>query len=96
MGFRDLYAFNLALLSKQGWRIIENPTSLIARMYKARYFPHTSFWDASNHVYASNPVFPSYSWRSIWASRDLLLKGMRWQIGSGVEIATWTEPWVSK
>lgn len=36
LGFRDLHAFNLALLSKKGWRIMENPTSLIARIYKAR------------------------------------------------------------
>ncbi|KAL0006736.1 hypothetical protein SO802_008238 [Lithocarpus litseifolius] len=38
MGFRDLKAFNLALLTKQGWRIMENPNSLVHRVYKAKYF----------------------------------------------------------
>ncbi|CAL8169219.1 unnamed protein product [Prunus armeniaca] len=31
LGFRDLYAFNLAMLAKQGWRLIQYPDSLIAR-----------------------------------------------------------------
>ena len=30
MGFRNLQAFNLAMLTKQGWRLLENPNSLVA------------------------------------------------------------------
>lgn len=90
LGFWDLHAFNLSLLAKQGWHILENPGSLIAPIYKARYFPQSSFLEAHD------PVFPSYSWRSIWPTRDLLLQGMRWQIGSGTEITTWREPWIPK
>ena len=40
MGFRNLQAFNLAMLAKQGWRLISNPNSLMAQIYKARYYPH--------------------------------------------------------
>ena len=40
MGFRNLQAFNLAMLAKQGWRLLSNPHSLIAWIYRAKYFPY--------------------------------------------------------
>jgi hypothetical protein len=39
MGFKDLSAFNLAMLGKQGWKFITEPESLVAHIFKARYFP---------------------------------------------------------
>ncbi|XP_019179252.1 PREDICTED: uncharacterized protein LOC109174470 [Ipomoea nil] len=36
LGFKDLRAFNLAMLGKQGWRFLTNRPSLVARVYKAR------------------------------------------------------------
>lgn len=54
MGFRNLQAFNLALLAKQGWRILTNPTSLVAKVYKAKYFP---FEDVLNSRIGSNPSY---------------------------------------
>ena len=46
MGFRNLQAFNLAMLSKQAWHILTNPNSLIARIYKAKYFPYSDIMGA--------------------------------------------------
>jgi hypothetical protein len=43
MGFRDLRSFNLAMIAKQGWKILTNPSSLVAKIYKARYFPNSFF-----------------------------------------------------
>ena len=60
MRFRNLQAFNLPMLSKQAWRILMNPCSLIARIYKAKYFPY------SDILGAKLGCNPSYAWRSIY------------------------------
>ncbi|PRQ29705.1 putative RNA-directed DNA polymerase [Rosa chinensis] len=89
LGFRDLHAFNRAMLAKQGWRIVQFPNSLIAKMYKARYSPETSFWEEEPHP------SPSFSWRSISEARSVLVKGARWQVGDGNDI--WIgDPWIPR
>jgi len=39
MSFKDLTAFNLDMLGKQGWKFQTEPNSLVSRIFKARYFP---------------------------------------------------------
>uniref|UniRef100_A0A2N9HN71 Reverse transcriptase domain-containing protein n=1 Tax=Fagus sylvatica TaxID=28930 RepID=A0A2N9HN71_FAGSY len=87
MGFRDLHCFNLALLAKQGWRMLTNQQSLFARVFQSKYFPGGSFFRAK---LGSNP---SFIWRSILAARDLLLKGIRWSLGNGKEVNIWKDDW---
>ena len=46
MGFRDLKVFNLALLAKQGWRLMQNQNSLFHQVFNAKYFANDTFLDA--------------------------------------------------
>lgn len=88
LSFRNLHLFNLAMLAKQAWRIVQNPSSLISQLYKSRYFPDGDFWSAPQSVN------PSYSWSSILSSRDILHEGSCWQVGSGHLIRIWEDNWL--
>lgn len=46
MSFWDLVKFNIILLVKQGWRLYSNPSSLMGRILKARYYPSSWFLEA--------------------------------------------------
>ncbi|GAA0173764.1 hypothetical protein LIER_27312 [Lithospermum erythrorhizon] len=81
---------NLALLAKQGRRIMTRQASLLYKVLKGRYFRHFSFLNAK---VGSRP---SFGWRSLLEGRKILLKGTRWRVGDGRSIDTWKEPWVPR
>ena len=47
MGFRDLQLFNKVLLACQGLRLLHQPSPLLCRVLKAKYFPNQSFLEAA-------------------------------------------------
>ncbi|XP_062014142.1 uncharacterized protein LOC133730599 [Rosa rugosa] len=71
------------------WRLIQNPNSIIARLLKAKYFPNCSFMEAE--VKGGD----SYTWRSIISGREVLKKGLRFQVGDGSGISVWKDPWIA-
>ncbi|KAL0316171.1 UNVERIFIED_CONTAM: putative mitochondrial protein [Sesamum radiatum] len=90
LGFREFRAFNQAMLAKQCWRVFTNPHSLLGRLLKAHYFPHSSFLDAS---LSSRP---SLTWRSLLSARPLMLAEIRWRGGSSRSIKVWASPWIPR
>ncbi|CAN0857898.1 LINE-1 retrotransposable element ORF2 protein [Linum grandiflorum] len=59
IGFRDLLGFNVAMLGKQGWKLLTCPNTLVSHVYKAKYYPKGDFLSATE---GSNP---SFIWRSV-------------------------------
>ncbi|XP_019168826.1 PREDICTED: uncharacterized protein LOC109164733 [Ipomoea nil] len=89
MGFKNMHEFNISLLAKQGWRILIKPDSLVCKLLKARYFPHSDFLDATlGHN-------PSYIWRSILAAQELLIMGIGRRIGDGRDTLIWGPAWLA-
>ena len=88
MGFRNLQAFNLAMLAKQAWRQLTNPSSLVAQIYRAKYYPSC---DVMGAKLGSSP---SYAWRSIYNSLEVIRRGTRWRVGNGKLIHIWEDKWL--
>ncbi|KAK1682721.1 hypothetical protein QYE76_043569 [Lolium multiflorum] len=88
LGFRDLHSFNMAMLARQGWRIIQAPDSLCSRVLRAKYFPN------GNILTAVDVPGMSYVWRSILKGMQLLKEGLIWRVGDGSQISIWSDPWL--
>ncbi|KAK3212709.1 hypothetical protein Dsin_017415 [Dipteronia sinensis] len=90
LGFRDLEAFNRALLANQCWRILKSPNSLAAKVLKGCYFKHISFMEAKNRPASS------FIWRSLCWGKEVLEKGLRWRVGDGTSIRVYTDKWIPR
>lgn len=89
LGFRDIATFSDALLAKIGWRIIQQPSSLLAQILLGKYARNSSFLECTA------PSSMSHGWRSILAGREILKKGLGWIVGCGDKIRIWQDPWLS-
>ncbi|CAA7014609.1 unnamed protein product [Microthlaspi erraticum] len=89
LGFRVIEDFNTALLAKQLWRLMDNPESLFAKVFKGRYFRNSTPLDPIRSY------SPSYGWQSIVSARPLVCKGLIKRVGSGSSISVWYDPWIS-
>jgi hypothetical protein len=89
MGFRDFHSFNLAMLAKQVWRLINDPESLCALVLRAKYYPDGDI------LKAGPKAGSSLTWQSILAGVTTFKRGYVWRVGNGEKINIWTDPWIS-
>ena len=74
-----MHLFNLAMLARQSWRLVQQPDSLCARLLKAKYWPKGNLWDVRE-----GPGI-SYTWRSLVRGLRAMEKGIIWRIGGWYE-----------
>ncbi|XP_019087479.1 PREDICTED: uncharacterized protein LOC109127334 [Camelina sativa] len=88
LGFRDLKELNLALLTKQLWRLLCYNESLLSRVLNGRYFRY------SNPMDVKKANSPSFGWRSMMSAKPLLQQGLRKNIRSGFNTRVWLDNWI--
>ncbi|KAA3466354.1 reverse transcriptase [Gossypium australe] len=88
LGFRNMAQFNIALLAKQGWRLLTYLDSLVAQVFKAKYYPNGDFL----HSRLGNSG--SYVWRSLWSSKAILEKRIFWRVGTSRDISVTNDAWI--
>ncbi|XP_059650064.1 uncharacterized protein LOC132295802 [Cornus florida] len=88
LGFKNMEAFNLALLAKMAWRMEVGDDSLLYKLFKKKYFSKCSFF------YSSVVPRSSWVWRSLQATKAVLRRGMIWRIGDGSCIDCWKDNWI--
>ncbi|XP_013608474.1 PREDICTED: uncharacterized mitochondrial protein AtMg00310-like [Brassica oleracea var. oleracea] len=89
LGFRDFQSFNIALLAKIGWRLLQNPECLLGKVLFGKYCQD------NNILQATDSSSMSHGWRSVLAGRDLLLENLGWVVEDGASINIWYDPWLS-
>lgn len=80
LGFRKFSTLNQAMLAKQFLRIQNSPNSLLARTYKAKYYPRNTLKESKPKPHHS------WTWRSITKPKCANLQQGRWIVGSGQQI----------
>lgn len=86
--FHNLHNLNVALLGKHAWRLLTQPNKLASKILTSMYNPNSSFLDAK---LGSNP---SYIWRSILKTQNLVKRGAACIIGDGRRVNVRKDPWL--
>lgn len=86
--FKNIHEFNIVLLGKQDWRLMKHPNKLVSKVFKVRYYSQGSFINAKiGHN-------PSYIWRNVIETREVLKHGLGCRVGNGATINILEDPWL--
>lgn len=89
LGLRDIQLFNQALLAKLAWRIVTEPSCLLARVLLGKYCHGKHFLEVDS------PQACSHGWRGILHGRNLLTENIGKAVGNGQTIRLWKDSWMS-
>lgn len=77
LGLRKAVDFNMALLAKLAWQVLNCPEKLWVKVIHDKYIKNGNFFTAPV------PSHSSWSWRSIVKRRVVIKLGGSWRIGNG-------------
>ncbi|KAG4211529.1 hypothetical protein ERO13_A02G109702v2, partial [Gossypium hirsutum] len=87
LGIRDLRLFNVALLGRQVWRLINCRDTLCYKVLSAKYFSNGDVFQPKSMDK------PSFAWQSIAKVAKVMYEGFGWTIGNGKSIKIWDDNW---
>lgn len=86
------YEQNKALLTKLGWRLVHDQTSLWARVLRSKY----KVGDLRDQSWICLKQNNSSMWKSVGTClREVVLHDLKWVLGNGRDIRFWTDRWLS-
>ena len=88
LGFRNLWDFNQAFLSKFGWWILTGKDCPCVNVLREKYKIHNNWLTHSCHGHAS-PF-----WKSLLGVKHIIAKARCIVLGSGDSIRIWSDPWI--
>lgn len=88
LGIKNPHKFNLSLLTKITWRLIENPDKLWSIILKNKYFPKCDPLDYKKKT------IKSWVWTSICEGIDVIRENHGWELGNGKNINMWSDKWL--
>ncbi|KAK5835930.1 hypothetical protein PVK06_011648 [Gossypium arboreum] len=87
LGFRDLRRFNVALLGRQLWHLMNYKDTLCYKVLSAKDFPNGDVF------HPKSMDKPSFTWQSIAKATRVLHEGFDWNVGNGRSINIWMDNW---
>ncbi|CAA7019711.1 unnamed protein product [Microthlaspi erraticum] len=92
LGIRSAGDMNTSLISKVGWRLLHDETSLWARVVRKKY--------KVGDVHDRSWLGAKSNWSMVWKSvttglREVVFQGQSWVIGDGHSIRFWTDKWLT-
>lgn len=84
----ELQESNRILLAKLGWRCLKETKTLSSAVLREKHGGLLELHAASK----TKKVSPT--WRGIYATRDILMKGIQWKVRNGKTIRFWLDNWL--
>lgn len=87
-GIHGIKDFNISLLGKQFWRLMQSDDSLFERFFKGMYYPRCQI------TKALAGFKPSHLWHNILNAKEVVICGSRWRIDNEESVKIWKDNWI--